>query len=739
MKRFVAMWAFVLLLASAAGARAADAQSSLELVPADAQVYISARHLGEHVDAIAASRWWAAAKESSIAKRIALRDDDHSPPAEMIRGVLADPQNLELMLFARELGSQEVFAYTDRRIFDLNDLYTESAENLVIGYMGIGVMFSSGDFDFMNAENIMTDILLGPVMENLDKIAVPNVVVGFKLKNPAGAEKILARQLDRLRPLLKGAGLPEPSDQIAEEEIAGAKTWVWKFEGNAIPWAGMMNIHGDTPAAVETLLQHLQNLKASVTLSVRRGYLIMTIGDGASMLSKLGNGPLLADADELAPLKKADASKLTGVVYTSKLANASLSVDAGDLKAIVARIRHTMQAIGSDEAKIKTVTRGVKEITDDLASLLPKPGGKLTMAQTTAEGIEFTTHDYGEPLYADGSKPLTILDHVGEAPLAVFAGRTKSLEESYRTLAKCVTRSYEMIETHLIPALPAEASGPFGQFSAAVKPVVKKFDRAMRDLWLPALADGQSALVLDARVSTPMWGPELPPGHFPLAAPLPALVVSVKDADQLRAGIDAMRDVVNEAGKRLSDFDSTLFDEWKLEEPKSREFPGGTIYWHTLPREAMLDKRIAPNYGLGEKVAVFSLVPLHTQALLAATKNKLPAPLDVRDQPLAGAVHIDVAQSVELAATWTAYFSTMPRMVYETRTVNDADGSSYRTTERRAIAPPQAAIEAAEGVIKDIAKLSKAVPSYTSATKVVDGKLVTRGVLRIVDLPAEKK
>jgi hypothetical protein len=733
--------AVALLFVATATGRAADPKSSLEFVPADAHVYVSVSRLGEHVAKIGKSNWWREVQKNEDIKRMLPPSDipadaDVNLPA--IANMILDIKALPLAELAGEMAAEEVFVYTDRRAVDMLALSSDLTTNTYIGYMGIGFMFATGRVDFFGGdfENLFAERLLRPVRDNLDKVKVPHIVMGFKIKDSAKAEKVLAAQVDRLREMINDFALSAPSDKILEETVAGKNCYIWRFSGESVPWPMVFDLHSEVPAAFEPIFAHLRGLKGVVTLSVNNGYVLIGVADSPVWIEKLGDGELLANSADFAPLKKMADKPVTGVAYASNEARSAWYLDKPDIANIVKSIKLAMQQSEVSEPVAKEVGKALDEMGEQLSEHLPRIGSSLTIAHTSSERLELTNYDHTEPMHWDGTKPLTILDHVGSAPLAFWAGRNKGFEDLYGTLSKVSTRGYELFEKHVLASFRPEAQAEAKPFFDRMKGVVKKFDRAVRDLWLPPLEEGQSALVLNVRSLTGPWSVGAPPGAAEVAIPLPALVFGVKDMDQLHAGIKEFRNVFNEGAQVVAETIPFSGDAVKIEEPKSREFPEGTIYWHVLPKDWMFDKRIAPNYGLGKGFAAFSFVPLDTQQLLGTSSLKLPAPLDKRDAPLAAAVYIDVPRTIETVGSWM--FLTRGAHVDEVEIIED-DGTVRRESKVVPIETPDE--DQAREKFKKIIELTRVVPSYASATRVEGESTVTHGILRIVDVPVvgEKK
>jgi hypothetical protein len=745
----VAIAATAQIVAATATARAADPKSSLEFVPADAHVYMCVTRLGEHAAKIGKSNWWAEVqKNEDLQKAFAQiflnkapvdmnEDGINDVPLSPFEQMALDAASLPMLQLAGEMAAEEVFVYTDRSAVDMLALSGDLNTNAVIGQMGIGLMFATGNLDIFggDVENIFAERLLRPVRDNLDKVKVPHVVMGFKIKDPAKAEKVLAAQVDRLREMINDFALSAPSDKILEETVDGANCYIWRFSGESVPWPMVFDLHGDIPPAVEPIFAHLRGLKGVVTLSVNKGYVLIGIAESPVWIEKLGEGDLLADSEDFAPLKKMAENSVTGITYASREARSAWYLDKPDIANIVRSIKLAIQQSEVSEPVAKEVGKALDEMSEQLSEHLPRIGSSLTIAHTSSEGLELTNFDRTEPMHWDGTKPLTILDHVGPAPLAFWAGRNKGFEDLYGTLSKISARGYELFEKYVFAAFQPDAQAEVRPFFDRMKPVVKKFDRAVRDLWLPPLEEGQSALVLNVRSLSGPWSVGAPPDSAEVAIPLPAVVFGVKDMDQLHAGIKEFRNVFNDGAQVVSETIPFSGDAVKIEEPKSREFPEGAIYWHVLPKDWQFDKRIAPNYGLGNGFAAFSFVPLDTQQHLGTSSLKLPAPLDKRESPLAAAVYVDVPRVVETVGSWMLLSS---RYEYHSEKIEiEEDGVIVEESKLVPVTPDADTGNRFEAILA----LSKAVPSYTSATRIEGETAITHGILRIVDLPiaAESK
>ncbi|MGE3807650.1 MAG: hypothetical protein AB7K24_23555, partial [Gemmataceae bacterium] len=175
--------------------------------------------------------------------------------------------------------------------------------------------------------------------------------------------------------------------------------------------------------------------------------------------------------------------------------------------------------------------------------------------------------------------------------------------------------------------------------------------KTTRTQLLPALADGQSAFVFDAKWKSKQWTLFIPETEDELPLPELAFVYGVSNADLLKKALDAYRVIFNDASAALSNAGGGAFPDLKIQPPDTRKLKAGTMYYYPIP--PFFDARVMPNGGLSDKVAVFSLSEKHTERIL------LPTPLKVDGGPLAdtkrnlgGASYFNWAGCVDAATPW---------------------------------------------------------------------------------------
>jgi len=178
---------------------------------------------------------------------------------------------------------------------------------------------------------------------------------------------------------------------------------------------------------------------------------------------------------------------------------------------------------------------------------------------------------------------------------------------------------------------------------------------------LPALADGQIGLVLDAQLKSKNWFHGLEQNGQELPMLEAAVVFGVSDAELLRKACDeyrAVADIVLEKVKELHP--GQIPADFKLPVAESREIklPEGSaaIYWYKMPPEydANVDSQLMPNAGLSKSVAVLSFAPKTSERLLVSTPLAVTpdGPLADRKKPLASAIYFNWAGTVDAVGPW---------------------------------------------------------------------------------------
>ena len=170
-----------------------------------------------------------------------------------------------------------------------------------------------------------------------------------------------------------------------------------------------------------------------------------------------------------------------------------------------------------------------------------------------------------------------------------------------------------------------------------------------------AFADGQGALVIDAKQESKQWQMLMPPTDTALPMLEVAFVYGVSDKDKLMKGFTEYFEIAQELLTNLNEMEPNQIPPVQIPPAETRAVEGGTIHYYRLPAMAGLDKAIAPNTGISDRFFVMSLMPKMTQRLLASSQIDAAGPLKKKDQSLYAAWQFRVADLLSAIEPWVGY------------------------------------------------------------------------------------
>ena len=178
---------------------------------------------------------------------------------------------------------------------------------------------------------------------------------------------------------------------------------------------------------------------------MRDGYLLLSIGDTSEHLAALGKGKLLADRPRWHRCTRRATNASRRSVTSARSSCAKAGDASGQFDDLVNMAKQGLPFSGLEEKLQKELIADAEALAADLKKAMPKPGAVMDYSLSTPRGYEGYTYDWSEHKGVDGSKPLSILDHVGGNPISFIAGRGKSSAEDYQLLTKWGTRAVVLL------------------------------------------------------------------------------------------------------------------------------------------------------------------------------------------------------------------------------------------------------------------------------------------------------
>jgi hypothetical protein len=640
------------LAAPARGADNVRESTALKFVPADTSFFSARLRMRQQYEAVAGSKALARLLEIpavQMARRMVAAQLEQPPTPELAEfwNLLKAPENKQLLELLGDAVSHEVFFCGGAGYAELMELLNEFSLAPSTAYIEAA---KAGD----DSDEARERRGLEEWMKLAGRLKVPSTLIGFKLSDGPRAEAQLARLEQILAAQL--AMHPQFAGRLMREAIGGASFLTLRLDGTLIPWDTLPreNLQVDREQ-FERMINQLKKLTLTVSLGVRDGYLLLALGESNEHLKQLGQGELLIDRPELAPLHKHADKPLLTISYVSReFLDRANSVER-QIDQYVRMAEELPPQPTLHEALRKELLADVRQLAQDVKQWVPRPGAVTGFSFLSPRGSEGYTYNWSEQPWLDGSQKLTILDRLGGQPLAFAAGRTKVSAEGYAWLAKWIRRAVYYGEQIALPKLEDEQRAIYERLRPELAPLADRLDQVIRNLWIPAFQDGQSALVIDAKLTSRQWHGQMPPAGQPLPMLEIGTVHAVSNAAFVKKAGEEVLDIAGQALKKLHAALPETVPEIPVPPPQSREFPEGTVYYYALPAEWGLDQQVAPNAGLSRDLLVLSLLPKFSLRLMQSSPLSAAGPLANRDRPLAAAGYCNWAGLIGAAAAWVDY------------------------------------------------------------------------------------
>ena len=732
------------LHAAAAPASAEEATApvpSLKLVPQDAAFYSSMLRVREQVEIVANSNFWKQMNDMEFVKQMRqqfemAKSQPHNPLSGFFKA-LEMPENKQALEVVCDMFSEEVFFYGGP---DLGD----------------AMLVLSGASNAARFEKIMQEISGAPhheravggaramfdaLNEDLDAIKVPELVLAMRVKNKEAAEEQLRR--------LEGYAriIPEHEPKLARlrgkfktQKVGDSQFLTLTVDDKLIPWDEVpFDKIAEQPGQYDKLRDKLKSLKMVVALGLHQDYVVLSIGKSLDHLAAWGKGPALLDHPKMKVVRDKGAQRFTSVTYVSQQLAETTGFHAKDMDGVVELVQSLLVECELPADDQKQIMTDVRQVADAIKPDLPKYDAQVGFGYLTPRGIESYSYDWTQSAYRDGSKLLPVLSHLGANPLLALAKRGKHRPQDYDLVATVLTKGRDYFEKYGLPEMDRWEKANYKQFADIAYPLLARADKVNRELLLPALADGQSALVIDGSLKAKKWLEQMPATTEETAIPMPALVLGVSDPAKLDKALGEYRLIANELMAKLRPLAPNV-PEIQLPPAEQKKQPdGSTVYYYPLADKIGVNKQLAPNAGLSEKFLVLSLSPrltvslLKSQKLAAAGDGPLASAVD---RPLAGAAVFDFPQLVDTALPWIneatrEYVRQMERAFAFNAGEEEEDGAAP-VEEKPLVDTP--AMLATLAQVKQFCDLLKVLHGVTSVTYVEDGAKITHREIRIEDV-----
>jgi hypothetical protein len=683
---------------------------SIKHVPADVLFYDSSLRMGEQIDLFLKSKAYAQLRSLPAAKFVfhQIRNEWSKPgnPAGQLLKFFEAPENQELGATLVDLMRHECFMYGGESSVKLVGLLAE---------IGMATYFSRIFQRFgMNDPDELIRGVLDAIKENLDSLAAPEIVIGFRTMKADGAKAALTRLEGVISQVMQQAP-PQYRNLIKREKIGNADGLVLSLDGSLAPW-DKINIeqYEDEKGEYKTVVDKFKSLKLAVTLVVKGDYLLLTFGSDSSPVTKFGSGTALNSIAEFAPVAKYADRKLVGLSYASRKLSEILGSTSKDIEEMATSAKEGLDQAPISEKLREKIAQDIDKLAKELSGMLPKPTASMGFEFMTSNGTEAFNYTFDETNPA--ARPVgSILNQLGGSPIIAIVGRSEDATPAYKKLVGWIKTFYGHADEVVKEVADEAQVEQFKQGVAQALPFLQRFDEITGGQFLPALADGQSALVIDAKWTSKKWFPELDQGGQELPMIEIGMIWGVSDADKLLEAFKGYRKLFNEVLSVIRGSGVPIPEgEWPA--PETKKAGPATLYYWPFPSMGQ-DESIMPNIGISKQFFTFTISALHAERLHTSKPIGTEFQRLADGKPILMAAQCDFSGLLTVARPWIEKLG-VPALMAEIK--DDAPEGL-----RKADIPPQ---------VKTVLDVLSCIKSFREVTYRDTNATVTHFVMTIEDL-----
>ena len=687
--RRVSLACLAALTASATSAADEPATSRLgslgvAMVPQDAAFVSSSLRIREQYDAIVNSNAFKSIMQLPAVRRAldSLDEQRMTPgsPFSTFDTFMQLPENEDAVELLADMAATDTFVYGEpscvsfwRLLRKLGEAQQQAGVGEATGGEADIVVESieedgDGDLEVRGAAVESLDAarqaraVVSALAGNLDLLVVPDVVWGFRTaKRDVATDQI--KRLEILATLML-QGDPDLARAVARRKLAGSEILTFTLDGAQAPWEELERSAielTDDAEGVAKVFGRLKTLDVVLAIGLVGDWVIVSLGDSADHLEKLvlpnGGRKGILTLPAFAPLAEHGDKRLTGISYMSESLCEAVNSSRSDVESLLGVVDQLDESSGVT-VEAKRDFRGLAEkVVDEWGKRLPEPGPWMAFSFLAERGYEGYSWNWARNQPFDGAKRLDLLEHAGGAPLGVMVSRMKGDPEGIDAVVELVRGAWALVQKHGRGEMGIDEREKLDAFSEHVAPLGVKFASILRDKIAKSMADGQVGLVLDSKGRTKRVQGDLPPSAEPLPLVEPAVVVSLDDPKLFREGLSDLFALGDELTEALRQMDpDTVPEGYQIPEPEKAKVDDGSV-WSWKLVNSRLDEQIRPAIGVGDQVAVFSMVPKQAGRMLVESRLETGSQLAKFDEPLASAAAFDVAGVIDALEPWVTYLT----------------------------------------------------------------------------------
>jgi hypothetical protein len=624
---------------------------ALDWVPADASIFSTSLQLREQIEAIAESNAWKAFREiPSVAMVWQMAEAqvmNTEGPAAMFWQLMELPENKQLAAMLGEMFSDEIAFYAAADIDKLVEL------GAVIQGSRFAPLMQAASGEEGDAKQAQMQMIVESIIEDPELLAVPQLVLAFRIEDDEAANTQLKRLEVLANMMLNQAELDV---KLEREELGDSEFLVVELDGSMLPWEDEvpadMDIDEETYQQLKTLVSEKE---LTVALGVWNEYVLLSVADSTDHLETLGEGPLLAEKEELEYLEEHLEGDVVSIQYASGDFMRSQMIVADDVDDIVPDIEALIEVRDEIPESLKEqLTEDLNELAEDVKKYLPVPGAMTSCTLLTDSGFESFTYNWTPQPRLDASQALEVVNHLGGSPIIAIAARGTHDPDDFDVMAKWVGKAISYFEEFALEEMVEDDREKAEKAMEIAKPLLKRLGETTREYLVPALEDSQSALVIDADISSKQWHDEMPESFTPLPMAELAIVMGVSDVESFKQAMAEYKAIADDLVEAIREEDpDAIPEDYEIPAPEETETDNGTLYSWSLGDE--LDEQIALCGAIGDHVAAFATSASLAERVLAEEAPGDAEILGDEEEERAVVVGINFAELIDAIGPWVEF------------------------------------------------------------------------------------
>ena len=439
-------------------------------------------------------------------------------------------------------------------------------------------------------------------------------------------------------------------------------------------------------------------------------YLVLSVSENMSLLSRWGKGLSLARNAEFAPLRDRSRPSLSSMSYTSRKMIAEGQWTREDVR----NLAQTAVSLVPDQSAPKGLKARLASDLDTLAGEMDFPEPESTLSFSFENrGIETYSFEAaaGSPLNFDNK--LTVMAHRGKNPICTHAFSPKKDLGRYAWCSKWMATAFGYFTDYVVPDMGPDERAGYDKAMKIARPFLTSVDEAIREQIIPSIDGAQGLIVIDGggkMAGLPLgWGVKMPIG-----IPIPRMGVACKlnDPEQFVSGVRQCSKALEVLTEQLKEaYQWQFMSDLEIKPVTVSKLAGGDLYSYGRIVYELGDDALPCALIKGDLLVLSS-----SRSLAGEMAQPVPMPTDEVTSPEKTAGDVTL---VDFGASNT-YLSALGKAVIAMLQENEKITSAEAEETNR--------------YVSEIIKSLGALRRYSSASTVEGGRLVTHSWLHVEDI-----